>query len=327
MKITNYLVIYLLIITPLLVYSQWRAEDTNTFAKLNHQYDGAMKVAGRDSVDQLRVNAAPNYESGYPSEKFVSVNKQEAFDTFLHSLSLNFESEDESTQDLLSRYVPVFAVLEYDGFSMNVYSKLTTDSGPLMERTWLSKIPFTFSDRAGNIVQFTLDDYVTVYDAKEQEWYEGPREAVAEDVAIPLLDNPSQFDQVRRDTIVNTVQENIAYRINQHNVYAKGLGITYKFTMPLIPHEDWYNTVDDVGVFAFFQGYPYERGGGVYNQYAFEGSRLARNEVYYATTVNGQKVFYTGSCEYDYPPVESYPTKKAAAKAGYRELSCLNEEK
>ena len=90
MKITDFVIIYLIIVFPLLIFAQWRSEDTNTFAKLNNQYDGAMTAASQDAVDQLRLNAKPNYESGYSSKKFTRINKEPAYDTFIHSLSLNF---------------------------------------------------------------------------------------------------------------------------------------------------------------------------------------------------------------------------------------------
>lgn len=308
-----------------MVYAQWRAEDTNTFAKLNHQYDGAMTLASRDSADQLRVNAKPNFESGYASEKFVNINKEEAYNTFIHTLALNFETEDEVSKDFLARYVPVFGIVEYDGLSLNVYQNITKGNERLMERKWLPKLPFTYSDSAGNIVQFTLDEYVTVYDAAQKDWYEGKREAIKDDVTISLLNDADLFDKVRRDSIVNVLQENLAYQINQHNVYTKGLGITYKFTLPLISEKDWYNTVDDVGIVSFFQGYPFTRGEGTFNRFAFAGSRLARTEHYLATTVDNRKVFYAASCDYKYPAVESYASKKMAAKAGYSELSCVNK--
>ncbi len=325
MKITDFLIIFLIIIFPLMIFAQWRAEDTNTFAKLNHQYDGAMTVAANDSADQLRINAKPNFESGYTSEKFVNVNKEMAYDTFIQTLSLNFNSEDAVTQDLLARYVPVYGILEYDGFSMNVYNEINKGTTTLLERTWLPKLPFSYSDPSGNVIQFTLDEYVSVYDAVQKEWYEGEREEVAKDVTVDLLNDATRFDKVRRDTIVQTLQDNLAYQINEHNVYTKSLGITYKFTLPLIPEEDWYNTVNDIGIFAFFQGYPYERVGGIYNQFAFVGTRIDRNEVYYATKLNNQKVFYAGSCGFNHSVIESYPSKKAAAKAGYSEISCLNQ--
>lgn len=325
MKISDFVIIFLLIVSSLLIFTQWRSEDTKAFAKLNNQYDGAMTVASQDAVDQLRLNVKPNYESGYDSKKFSRINKEPAYDTFIHSLALNFSIQDEVSKDLLGRYVPVFGILEYDGFSMSVYQEYTKGTEAVFDRVWLPKIPFTYQDPQGNLIKFTLDDYVTVYDVNLQEWVNGERRELQKELDIDLLKDADLFDRIRRNTIVTVLQENLAFQINQHNVYTKSLGITYNFALPLIPQEDWYNTVDDVSVFAFFQGYPYERGGGTFNQYALAGSRLVKQDMFYATTVNSKKVFFAESCGFSYPAVEVYPTKKAAAKAGYFEMSCLNQ--
>lgn len=325
MKITEFTVIYIIIILPLLIFAQWRAEDTNTFAKVNHQYDGAMTVATHDAIEQLRTNVKPSFEAGYHSMKFNRANLEPAFQTFIHSLSINFGVKDDVTKELMAHYVPVFAVLSYDGALLNVYQEFTNAEGMKeLKRVWLPKIPFSYHDEFGNIVSFTLDDYVSVYDANLKEWVNGKREWIKDDVSIPLLHDADLFDRIRRDTIVNTFQEELAYYINEHNVYTKRLGITYKFALPLISQEDWYNTVDDISIFAFFQGYPYQRGEGAFNQYALAGSRLFKADVIQAATVDGQKIFFNKSCGFPYPVEEIYPNKKEAARAGYMEKSCLN---
>lgn len=327
MKITDFILIYLIIILPFVVYAEWRADDTNTFAQLNYQYKRALTVAGQDAADQLRINAEPNLESGYDSAKSFRINKETAYDTFIHTLALNFGTEDDVTKDLMTRYIPVFAILEYDGFSMNVYKPFQNGSEKLVDRVWLPKIPFAYHDAYGNILKFTLDEQVTVYDAALNEWVTGGRQELIMDpeITIDLLKDADLFDRIRRDTIVNVLQENLGFQINEHNVYARQLGITYSFALPLIPQEDWYNTVDDVSIFAFLQGYPYRRAEGTFNQYALAGSRLIKQDAFHATQINNKKVFYDAACGFDYPVLEVYQTKKAAAKAGYFEMSCLNQ--
>lgn len=325
MKIIDYLIIYLIIVAPILLYSQWETEDTNVHNKLNKEYDEYFNTATQDSANYLRVNATPGYESGYISPKYTRVNKELAYETYIESLALNFQTEDDNTKDVMGRYVPVYSVVEYDGFSMSVYEKYTGSNGTLWERVWLPKIPFSHSDSMGNILQFTMDDHVKVYDKGLNEWIEGYRKEVMKESSMAILKKQKDFEQLRRNVIVKVLQEHLAYQVNKHNVYTKGLGITYTFAMPMIPEEDWYNTIEDIGVFSFFQGYPYQRAEGFYNQYAFAGSKVAKREQYYATVVNGKKVFYSGECDFNYPKSEIYQTKRDAVKAGYYELSCLNK--
>lgn len=327
MKITDYALIYILIVFPLLIYSQWKSEDSNTFVNLNTQYDSAMTVATQDALDQLRTNVIPTEEAGYSSAKFNRVNPEPALETFLHTLAINFGVKDVTTKDLMSRYVPVFAVMDYDGALFSVYQEIiNADGNKELKRVWLPKIPFTHHDAEGNIISFTLDEDVTVFDANLKEWVSGNRKELIKDpqITIPLLHDADEFHRIRKDTIVNVFQDELAYYINEHNVYTKQLGITYKFTLPLIAQEDWYNTVDDISIFTFFQGYPYERGQGTFNEFALAGGRLDKTDAIHASTVNGEKIYFSEACGFNYPVDEIYSSKKAAANAGFVEKSCLN---
>lgn len=311
----------------MLVLSQWKSEDTNTFINLNHQYDTALTVATQDAMNVLSTNVIPSQEAGYSSEKFNRVNPQPAFETYLHTLAINFEVEDDVTIDLMARYIPVFAVVDYDGLLLNVYQQYkNVDGENELSRVWLPKIPFSYHDEEGNIISFTLDDYAVVYDVELDEWIEGERTELIKDteITIDLLHDEDEYHRIRKETIVNGVQEELAYYINEHNVYTKRLGVNYTFAMPLIEQEDWYNTVDDISIFTFFQGYPYERGEGTFNQFALAGGRLDKVDTIQASTVDGQKIFFNKSCGFPYPVEEIYSTKKDAAKEGYVEKSCLN---
>ncbi|MEX3624893.1 hypothetical protein [Viridibacillus arvi] len=493
MKITSLNIVYIIIMIPLLLYAQWRTEDTSKLTQLNKQYDSALTTASQDATKVLRTNVVPQLEAGYSSLKINPANSDVALKTFLHTLALNFELEDENSVDVLSQYIPVFSVLEYDGLSLNVFQESKDkDNNKIVKRTWLPKVPFSYSDKQGNIINFTIDQNVEVYVASLNEWFEGTREDVLNDITVDLnigeleeessdnqpnlairsgsekekevltvsknitsklydrlseetktsvskvlpkkiytrfieslkqsesefdipadildelmntlsddlfdkvivelatvgknedktscqngnvseecfsskgssngstheineatttskdkkariiedtpkitndklsillLANEDEFEQVRKQTIVSTMQEEFAYYINVHNTYTKQLDINYEFAIPLISQEDWYNTVDDVGVFAFIQGYPFKRVNDVYNQHAFAGARIFRSEVIFGSTVDNKKVFYNKSCGFDYKATEIFNTKKEAAKEGYREMSCLNKLK
>ncbi|MGF9975481.1 hypothetical protein [Viridibacillus arvi] len=551
MKITDFALVIMIVMLPLLLYSEWRSDDTATLSQLNKQYDSALTTVTQDATQVLRTNVAPELEAGYSSMKINPTNLDVALKTFLHTLSLNFQIEGSNDEDILSHYVPVFAVLVNDGLSLNVFQKsIDKDENSIVKRTWLPKIPFSYSDKQGNIINFSVDQNIEVYVSSLNEWYEGTREEVLSEIAndvdveepeeeekeqtlldrlpdelrdeleealseelfnklmdelekltiidnltdeildeiaeessyqlvdklltvlspiddeedeeeddngsggdsesnlqnrlseetkaalaevlskesyenfmqalkesrtefdipaeilnelmetlpddlfdkvivelateskdepsckkeeitgqcvddgdssdgedtgagdgtgggadtevtppdetkpdtpnadnkltILLLGDSKEFNRIRKHTIVSTMQEEFAYYINTHNTYAKNLGINYKFTFPLISQEDWFNTVDDVGVFSFVQGYPMKRVDNVYNQHAFAGARIFRSEVIMGATVNNKKVFYNNSCKFEYKATEIFNSKKEAAKAGYSELSCLN---
>lgn len=129
----------------------------------------------------------------------------------------------------LSLYVPVFAIVDYDGLLLNVYKEYKDARGDLVfDRVWLPKITFAYEDNRGNIINFTIDENIEIYDNGLKEWFEGTREELLADseIQIELLADAELFDSVRRTTIVNTLQEHIAYNINEHNVYKKRLPFT-----------------------------------------------------------------------------------------------------
>ncbi len=330
MKITDFVLAYFAIFLSVFVVIEIQYEKTKTYIEYDHFHEGAFTTATQDAIHILRTNVKPSLEAGYDSYKINPVNPQPAFDTFVQSLAVNYRVKNEYTINQMLRYIPVFAILDYDGLLLNVYKPYKDKRGDeVVERVWLPKIPLSYADNEGNIINFTIDEDLEVYDKDLNEWYFGKRAELAKDpeITIPLLKDEKEFDQIRRQTIVGIVQENLAYYINEHNVYTKALDVTYKFAIPLIPQEDWYNTVDDISIFAFVQGYPYKVDTKAYNEYAFVGTRLHYKNPIYAGVVNNERRFWYKSCDFNYKANEIYSTKKQAAAAGYRELSCLNINK
>lgn len=664
-----------MIMLPLLLYSQWRSEDMTTYTRLNKQYDTALTAATQDATTILRRTSVGQNEAGYASSKENPTDKDAALKTFLQSLAVNFQTENTNTIDLISRYVPAFAVLENDGLSLSVFQHSSdTNGNDILKRRWLPKVPFSYTDNSGNIINFTIDQDVEIYVKALDEWYEGNREEVmdllkeevdykepdnnkptlldkvpkellaklkenlsddlyerlianikeissvdeldediqdevseidydllsdlivaltpediedpeneatiepsdevvesdadtlrarlsmqttaelrdalseelfdelvqmlgkyksefdiepgivdkvqekvsdelfirfltdistpteaqragdicakpadtddtekaitktanpisntisnpiykaldnltddttkstdttgadesngmdveiggttgeptdtsdedttdedttdedtsdedtsdeddtsnngdsaddndsseneepedvspapieddedpyASDVekdneiptdcsynsngddqskpddnsgedgeepvveempAIFILNNKDTFERIRKQVIVSVIQDQFAYYINQHNTYTRELGITYKFSLPLISKEDWYNTVDDVGILAFVQGLQFSRGDYMYNGHAFVGTRLLKKQRIYGAEVDHKKVYYNSSCKFDYEATEIFNSRKEAAKNGYSEISCLNKK-
>ena len=121
------------------------------------------------------------------------------------------------------------------------------------------KIPYAWNDGRGNSIQFTLDSFVQVYESRggSSIWHSGYREDLSGRTGITLLEDKDRFEQVRRITIVNSVQDRLAYYIQRHNQVALRNGVSYTFALPLISQEEWVNTMDDIGMMAFIQGIPW----------------------------------------------------------------------
>lgn len=311
---------------PAMLLQDWRIEDQASALELTRMYDGAVHAAVQDAAFALHMNEYQQYEAGYGSFKHFRANKERALEQFYETLFTNFDvSGDAVGQQVLLGHIPVIVVMDYDGYWVHAYGEIHNSGGELESKPlWHAKKPYAYADALGNSVSFTLDDYVHAFDGTAQRWYKGKRGQVNEAAGerIPLLADADQFEQVRRTTIVETVQADLAYYINLHNTHARKLGITYTFTLPLIGQEDWNNTVDDIGFIAFIQGLP--MGAHYYNNYGFGGGRLVKRPVVYGAIRDGIRIYYRSLCGERDAIVETFASEKEAAARGYFPRPCPN---
>jgi hypothetical protein len=325
MKITNWGILLVVLLLPLFVMNNINVAQQKFSLHTEEQYNAAIDTAVRDAARALMFNEKQQFEAGYGSVKKYRANKEEAVQTFFHTLYLNFNVEDDPyVQGTLQRYIPVMAVIDYDGYWIYAPEEYSGTGGYTeLKHVWKPKQPFAYKDASGNSLAFTLDDTVTAYDKAKNRWERGRRAAVASRVSIPLLNNADTFDSVRRTTIIQSLQKDLEFYINSYNAYSKQYGIAYTFTLPTISDEEWNNTVDDIGFLAFVQGMPL--GDKAYNKYALGGARIVKKPAIYGTVVNGIPYYYSSTCKFSYTPKETFGSEKEAAEHGYYPLRCANQ--
>lgn len=319
MKWIEWAVVGVLILFPFAQMNQLETELLRKTMLLELRYDAALDAAVDAAAQALILNADEQKESRYESVKRIAMNREAAIEAFYHTLYLNFGiADDPIAQGVLRRYIPAVAIVGYDGFYVYAEEEWI-DSGnqTIMGTAWGLKKPYVYSDTAGNSFSFTLDEQVLAYAAGTHSWQEGLRSELSA-AAIPLLSDESLFNLVRQSTIVQALQDELAYRINQHNEAALRSGVSYTFTLPSIPLEDWHNSIQDVGVIAFLQGIP--MGSKVYNSYAFGGSRVVKLPEIVGARKGEMKVYYRRSSNYSYPIEETFTSEQAAAPKGYMPL-------
>jgi hypothetical protein len=324
--LTNFALISVIIMFPLFFQNDSRLKAQEYAEETIMRYNQGLHAAVQDAASALKLNEMQDSEARYDSLKSFRANKEYAVDTFFRTLYINFGITDDSiAQGVLKGYIPALAVIGYDGFWIYADEKFTNADGQNeFRQVWKAKKPYAYADAAGNSLSFTLDDYVFAYDALTQTWHEGHRADVATQVGgrIDLLNDAATFEQVRRTTIVQEIQNDLEYYINAHNEYAKWYGITYTFTLPTIDQEEWNNTINDVGVMAFIQGMPL--GLNQYNSYALGGSRLIKKTPIYGAVRNGIKIYYRASCNFPDTVIEKFSSEKDAAAKGYFPRFCSN---
>ncbi|MBM6996405.1 hypothetical protein IM700_012180 [Paenibacillus sp. DXFW5] len=325
MKITDWAVIFVLIVAPIFWLNGQRVENLREVNRLETRYTAAMRTAVQDAAVALNRNELQQFESGYGSEKWMRADKEQALAALLRSLYLNFGVADDPVgQHALLGYIPAVVVMDYDGYFL--YSADAERNTDTYAYHWSDKKNYTYSDVDGNSIALTLDRKVTAYDAAADRWVSGLQSEIKSEVSIPLLQSDEEFEAVRRATIVRLIEEDLARTIRLHNLLAEKRGVHYTFTLPVIPQEDWNNTLNDVGILVFLQGIPV--GNLHYNNYAIGGGRLDRTPTILGAVdpSTGMKYFYRESCskarELGYREEEIFSGEREAAGNGYYPLDC-----
>ncbi|MEK3787497.1 hypothetical protein [Paenibacillus sp. FSL K6-1230] len=319
MKIFSWAVVFVIIVFPLFFKNDLRVMEQERTQEAMVMYNGAFQAAVQDAAFALQMNESQNQESNYGSLKKVRANKELAVEAFYETLFHNTGIADDATaQGVLKAYIPLLAIIDYDGIWVYTNESFRNERGELENRqVWNSKKAYTYLDEQGNSIAFTLDDYIYAYNSHNKQWVEGTREEVAAEVDynIPLVNDPVAFEAVRRQTIIDTLQRNVEHTINLYNQHVSRVGISYRFMLPVISQEEWNNTINDVGVLSFIQGVPV--GMNYYNSYALGGSRLIKSPVIYGYEQDGQKVYYRESDYFGGEILEKFSSERDAAQAGY----------
>jgi len=330
MKITNFAILFVLIICPLLVFQGYDLLAQKNVQEKTNTYDRALTIAVQDAAKELtfsRISTDDKYESG----KKLVIEPDKVVDTFLKTMYINFGVEgDPTAESRLMSYIPAVLITDYDGYY--VYTSDSYIKAGVVEQShvWRNKKPYTYADSQGNSISFTLDDYVYVYQKSSNTFFEGRFGSLKNNssISVPLLKGSLEtFEQVRRTSIVDALQKDLEYTINNHTQYNSQNGVMYTFTLPLVGQEEWLNTVNDVGVLAFVQGIPL--GTGYYNNFAFGGGRIKPTEQIYAVGQGANKYYFRSRCMntlgYSFSDViESFQSQKDAANKGYKPKDCIN---
>lgn len=361
MKITNFAIITVLLLLPLFVFNNLHVLGQKEALNMEIRYNTAITSAVQDGAKALTFNEKQEFEAGYGSMKKYRANKEAGIDAFLHSLFLNFNAEGEAAQGTLLQYIPVVAVIDYDGYFLYKPESYWNNGVNEVRHLFSEKKPYVYVDGDNNNIGFTLDDTVQVYDRAHDRWEEGKLEDVERKMnreyyadsrnslrspaihdwvvkrqsSDPLV--KATFDNIRRATIVKELQQDLETEINRYNAYAAKRGIAYTFTLPTIDQEQWNNTVDDIGMLTFIQGIP--MGDKYYNNYALGGSRIMKKDAVIGvrnvighnpdgSDILGSSMYYfRESCTNfnmtGYTRTETFTSPLDAAKKGYRPWGCV----
>lgn len=307
MKISNLAVIFVLISICLFLPLEIEKNEIQVITNKQIEYNRAVDTAVDDAVYSL---------TEYYSGKVMKWNKEEAVENFFHTLYVNFGANTKVAQEKLRAYVPVLLLTEQDGFYVYYNQRVHTKKGEMIYQNWSEKYPYSYVHN-DFVYQFTLGDFLRIYDKNENQILEGTYKDLKSDIMRNnLLKDETMYEEVKRSCIIQSIKETLTYYVNQHNKIAEFYNIEYNFSFPVIKKEDWYRTIDSVSFLAIFQGYPYGNRLGYYNRYAFGGARVRKTDNYYINSIDETLLYHKGYCNKVTDFSVPYLTKYECAKQG-----------
>ena len=305
MKIYHFALIFLLIIITTIVITDIKTNDLKAVAGNKSQIDRYLDVAIDDGVTRLvQVDSNDN----------VTISLDAAAKSFFLSLYSSFGIlSDSDMQEKLNAYIPVMAVTTEDGYYVFYSGGFTRPDGyTYVAKTWTEKMPYYYED-GDFIYGFTLGDTINLYDknnllggsGSEKTYRMDYRDIQTEDcyasfrTARPdsfLLDDKA-FVLIRKGSIINCIEDTLAYYTSHHNRIAARYGITYNFSLPEISDDEWAPYLDDVSLFVVFQGYPYgNESGETYNRFSSAGAKVSKSKEYYLEQKGWYYIYHKSTC-------------------------------
>lgn len=322
MKMTDLAILFVVIILPMIVIVYVNTSFVIKAEKEEIYYKTIIDTAIDDATKAMKEIENTNLEidygySGIVDNK-VSINAKAAIDTFYNSLFNNFGIKgNELSEDELKSYIPVIAVMDYDG--VYIHSAEEDMSGNIIYTTKPKKyylysfgIKKTLGDNyeieedlrstlVDNLifqVVFTMDDYIylnvfdktNLVDPYQYKFYltdaEERNKFTYHFSSIPSdqIDDVKQtivnrLEDIREQKIIDVIQEALSSTVNKHNDYARQLNIKYEFIFSKIDEKTWYENIDGIGMIAVIQGISL---GNRYLDYnAYSTSTLLTSKKYY----------------------------------------------
>lgn len=315
MNWTKFGIIFSTICMGIFLISDINIYQLNALNLQQKHYNQVLDRAVDDGVANL-VEVSTNNE--------LILSKEKAINQFYYSLFSNFGVLGNSLEEeKLRNHIPIILVTDEDGFFIQYSEEYTIDDESILVKRWSEKLPYVFKED-NLIYQFTLSSYLKIYNINTNEVVEGYVSDL-KDLYPDSIMNDSNFDTVRRNSIISSIEKQMNYYINQYNNIAGNFDITYRFWVPAIEKTDWHRTIDDRSLLVLFQGYPYRNSGiGTFNRYSFGGSRLKKSKIYVVTEEQGIKYYHRTDCIHNDSEVLAmyYSREECAAEGAFPCLLC-----
>lgn len=334
MKIYHFALLFLLFFMGAVIKTDISIGKLKDIEIENNEITTSLSSATSDAVNYLSKTGS--YGGG-------SINKNEVLNTFFASLysSLGIIS-DKAAQAEVEMYIPVILLCDIDGYYVYYYDEYkSSDDNTYVERVWTEKMPYSYEDD-NFIYRFTLTDMVYIYDENNVlkqddnvimcEYSEFKNNPIYTEFRTRycnnILLNDEHYELVRKESIINKLEEVMSYYTSRHNIIASRQGITYTFSFPTGRQDEWAEYINDVNILVVFQGYPYGPDRNyTYNKVASSTANIVKKDKYYVEERSWYKLAHRQGCEKITESSvlldETFDTIEECAKLGAYSCECI----
>jgi hypothetical protein len=323
-KPLSVLLIFLILAVPLVIMNDTREDQRLYNLDTYKRYADDFQAAVDDAADYLsRLEMQPTTTAvHYGRERQLTLD-DDVLNVFYSDLALKFGLENNQSElSNLKLHIPALVLFGYNGYTLITLDDSGNNRGTqeLKPISWPIR-PYSYKLANGNLLYYTLDDQARVYDRYSNVFYEGYYSELTTETDLRPLQSLDQFRDVRQSTITALVEDDLSAAINRHMELIKRMGLILQFTLPRGLNEQ---SIKDVGMMAFIQGYPLP-GGELLDAYSLESGVTTRRKLLTGTrNYAGKPVAYEEGCVVpsDARIVESLFDPVEAVRKGYFIQSC-----
>lgn len=312
-----------IVVLPMMFLADLKIEAMKATQNQKMLYDVILEDAVQDAAIELSEPAMlDSYEQGRRGKeidiKKTAPNLDKALERFYKTMYINMNIEnDKAAQEGFKIYCPLKLVVAYNGYFINTWEKSDTQKNTVRE-VWKPEKFYTFEDKNNNlIINFTLDNYVSVYDKTTRKWAEGDYKTLASQYTNCDIFKDKNFKTFKNKVIVDLIQKDLEYYTSVNNSIARQNHWAYDFKISYLDDDKEFNTISDVSFFTFFQGLPIQGTNDTYSTYSFGISRIVNKEKYVGNSINGIKYYHSTKCPLSGGSTVIFDTKTKAAAQGY----------
>lgn len=303
MKLYHYAMLFLIFFLAVIIKTDMSIGRLKSNENEKMELTRKLTTATSDAVEYLATSGVYGGNS---------IKKDELIDTFFTSFysSMGIIS-DRSAQEELEMYIPVILLCDYDGYYVYYYDTYTADDGyTYSKRIWSEKMPYYYNDDLF-IYRFTLSDTVFIYDINnllplpeeviEVDYHEFHKDDKYEQFRLlhdeHFLFDDEKYELVKKNAIINQLEDILSYYTSRHNVIARLNGITYNFSFTSGLEDEWAGYMNDLNMLVVFQGYPYGADRDyTYNKIASAGANIIRKPIFYVEKKGWYHLAHTKDC-------------------------------